>query len=237
VSGRADIHLFPLDTASHADRERTLLPQLAAAEQVRYRGFSAAPRRHSWLAGRELLLAALNHAQAEADPALLLTAEHGGVRYGEGRVHLNLSHSGGWLAAAVAPVPVGIDIERLRPRAVTAQAAKVFCPAEAARLALESDPLPLFYRFWTLKEAACKAAGLGIWDALHRACFDLEAGRCSLTPPFPPGPWRFIYGDFAPDWRLALGLQGGDIEVNVWRREAAGWAPMALSSQGVVAGD
>jgi phosphopantetheinyl transferase len=232
----AHIHLAALDSAAHAERERSLLPQLAPAEQDRYRAFSAETRRHTWLAGRELLLATVVHAQGEATPAALLTAEHGGVRYADGSVHLNLSHSGDWLAAALAPVPVGIDIERLRPRAITTQAARVFCPQEAQHLAQEADPLPLFYRLWTLKEAACKAAGLTIWDALHQVCFDLVAGRCTLTPPFPPGPWHFIYGDFAPDWRLALALRGELPEVSCWRRDGAGWAAMTLSGAGTVAG-
>lgn len=236
LAQHTDIYLAPLDTAAHAVRERELLPQLAAAEQARYRGFSAEMRRQSWLAGRELLLSALVHARGEADPTALLTADHGGVRYGRAELHLNLSHSGGWLAAAVAPVPVGIDIERLRPRAVATQAARVFCPEEAAQLAQKSDPLPLFYRLWTLKEAACKAAGLSIWDALRQACFDLETGRCSLMPPFPPGPWHFIYGDFAPDWRLGLALRGGHSAVNCWRREAAAWERMELSNSGSMAG-
>jgi 4'-phosphopantetheinyl transferase len=237
LAHRADIYLAPLDTAAHAVRERELLPRLAPAEQARYRGFSAEMRRQSWLAGRELLLSALVHARGEADPSELLTEDHGGVRHGRAELRLNLSHSGGWLAAAVASVPVGIDIERLRPRAVASQAARVFCPEEAARLAREADPLPLFYRLWTLKEAACKAAGLTIWDALHHACFDLETGHCRLAPPFPPGPWHFIYGDFAPDWRLALALHGGSPEVDCWRREAAVWAPMTLTGSGRVAGD
>lgn len=234
----ADVHLAPLDTTAHADREQRLLPRLAAAEQARYRAFSAETRRQTWLAGRELLLAVLVRAQGEADPALLLTAEHGGVRYGDGRVHLNLSHSGEWLAAAAASVPVGIDIERLRPRAVTGQAAKVFCPKEAAHLAQEADPLPLFYRLWTLKEAACKAAGLSIWDALHRACFDLEAGRGRLAPPFPKGPWHFWYGDFAPGWRLAVGLCGASdaSELACWSRDGAAWNRLELSGAGAVAG-
>ena len=236
VTGRADLYLAPLDAAAHAARERTLLPQLAATEQARYRTFSAESRRQTWLAGRELLLAAVARLHGEAEPALLLTQGHGGVAYGDGRMHLNLSHSGGWLAAAVAHVPVGVDIERLRPRAVTSQAARVFCPAEALRLAEEADPVPLFYRLWTLKEAACKAAGLTIWDALHQICFDLETGRSSRAPAFPPGPWHFMYGDFAPGWRLALAFRGGYPEVTCWRREGAEWSQLALSGAGIVAG-
>jgi len=235
LAQHADIHLAALDAAAHAEREQALLPRLAAAEQARYRGFSAELRRQTWLAGRGLLLAAIEHLHGTADPALLLTAEHGGVRYAAGGLHLNLSHSGGWLAAAAADLPVGIDIERLRHRAVVAQAARVFCPEEAERLAREAEPLPLFYRLWTLKEAACKAAGLTIWDALHQVCFDLESGRCHLKTPFPAGPWHFIYGDFAPDWRLGLALRGGDRAVTCWQREAGGWARLALSGAGRVA--
>ena len=237
VKGRVDIHLAALDTVAHAAREQRLVPQLAAAEQARYRSFGAEARRRTWLAGRELLLAAVAHLDGGLEPALLLTEEHGGVRYGDGRIHVNLSHSGEWLAAAVAAAPVGVDIERLRPRAAVAQAARVFCPGEAARLAEEADPLPLFYRLWTLKEAACKAAGLTIWDALHRVCFDLEADRCILAPSFPPGPWHFVYGDFAPGWRLALALRGEIHEVNCWRHERGGLTQMALMDGGVVAGD
>ena len=237
MAQHADIHLAPMDVTSHAQRERGLLPRLAPAEQARYRAFGAATRRHTWLAGRELLLTALERVQGAVDPALLITEEYGGVRYSGGRAHLNLSHSGAWLAAAVADLPVGVDIERLRPRAVTAQAARVFCPREAERLAQEADPLPLFYTLWTLKEAACKAAGLTIWDALHQVCFDLEAGRCRLAPPFPSGPWHLIYGDFAPDWRLALALHGGDPAVTCWRREGEGWTRMELAGAGRVASD
>lgn len=235
-----DAHIFlaPQDDAAHAQRVHVLLPRLAAAEQARYHAFSAEPRRRTWLAGRELLLAAVSYVQGEADPAALLTAAHGGVAYADGSLHLNLSHSGEWLAAAAAAhSPVGIDIERLRPRAVTTQAARVFCPKEAERLAQEGDPLPLFYRLWTLKEAACKAVGLTIWDALHQVCFDLETGRCTLAPPFPPGPWHFLYGDFAPDWRLGLALHGGGgiPKVACWRQDGAGWAGMELSGAGTVA--
>lgn len=232
-----DIHLAPLEETSHAERERGLLPQLAPAEQARYRAFGAEVRRRTWLAGRELLLQALAHACGEAEPSLLLTAPQGGVCYADSPLHLNLSHSGTWLAAAVAPVPVGVDIERLRPRAVATQAARLFCPNETGRLAADPDSLATFYRLWTLKEAACKAVGLSVWDALHNACFDLETGHCTLTPPFPRGPWRLIYATFATDWYLAVALRAAECELSCWRRERGGWISVTMSGTGVVAAD
>ncbi|MFI4967117.1 MAG: 4'-phosphopantetheinyl transferase family protein [Gammaproteobacteria bacterium] len=231
------ILLSEFNPGSHVARERSLLPQLAAQEQARYRSFSAEARRLSWLAGRELLCAAVARALGTVDAGALLTEDSGGVRYAGGRVHLNLSHSGDWFAAAVAPVAVGVDIERVRPRAVTAQAERVFCANEAASLVREADPLTAFYRLWTLKEAACKAAELTVWDALQRVCFDLERGRCSFSPPFPAGPWRFMHSAFQPGWRLALALQGigGTPEIGCWRRRGETWERHGLEAVGFVA--
>lgn len=231
------ILLSEFDPGSHAARERSLLPRLAPQEQARYRSFSAEARRHSWLAGRELLRVAVERALGTVDAAALLTEDSGGVRYASGGVHLNLSHSGDWFAAAVAPIPVGVDIERVRLRAVTAQAERVFCANEAASLAREADPLTAFYRLWTLKEAACKAVGLTVWDALQRVCFDLERGRCSLSPPFPGGPWRFMHGAFEPGWRIALALQGmsGTPKISCWRRHGGTWEMHALEALSFVA--
>jgi phosphopantetheinyl transferase len=231
------ILLSEFDPGSHAARERSLLPRLAPQEQARYRSFSAEARRLSWLTGRELLCAAVVQALGTVDAAALLTEDSGGVRYAHGGVHLNLSHSGDWFAAAIAAAPVGIDIERVRPRAVTSQAERVFCGNEAASLAREADPLTAFYRLWTLKEAACKAAGLTVWDALQKVCFDLERGRCSLSPPFPAGPWRFMHAAFQPGWRLALALQGigGTPKIACWRQRGEAWEPQTLEAMGFVA--
>ena len=235
----ADIFISELDPSAHAARERELLPQLAPEEQARYRAFSALARRRSWLAGRELLLKALTRTLGAVDATALLTDATGGVRHARGEVFLNLSHSGDLLAAAVAKVPVGVDIERLRPRAVTAQAARMFCATEMPHFEAQSDPLLAFYRLWTLKEAACKAAGLTVWDALRHVCFDLDASRCRLSAPFPPGPWRFMHAGLEPDWRLALAWRGdGDISrVSCWRHRGGGWVEQPLQHVAFVAGD
>ena len=231
-----DIHIQVmstlLDATAHASREQTLLPRLARGEQARYAGFGALARRQTWLAGRALMLAALEQTLGAADPAALLTEPHGGPRYAAADIQLNLSHSGGLLVAALAPSPVGIDVERPRERAVVQEAARIFCPEEAAALAAmpEHARLMRFYTLWTLKEAACKAAGLTVWDSLRRACFELEAGRCRVGPPFPPGPWGFLHAGLAPDWRLALAWQGeaGVPRISCRRWQDGGWTSETL---------
>lgn len=216
--------LTGLDLPGHAERERALLPRLHPEEQTRYRGFSAAARRESWLAGRALLLAALERTGGDADPGALRTVASGGVRYEAAPLHLNLSHSGTLLAAAVSRWPVGIDIERIRPRTVAAQADRVFCAGEARAMAELQDPARLkrFFQLWTLKEAASKAAELSIWDGLGKACFDLDAGRCHLTAPFPAGPWRFAHAGFGGDWRLAVAVRGAASDLSCRRGHPRG---------------
>ncbi|HEY1774108.1 MAG TPA: 4'-phosphopantetheinyl transferase superfamily protein [Gammaproteobacteria bacterium] len=224
------ILLCEMDAGRHAVRERELLPRLADQEQARYHAFGAEARRRSWLAGRELLCAAVRRALDEVDPTALLTEDSGGVRYAKGGVYLNLSHSGDWFAAVCATSRVGIDIEQVRPRAVTTQAARVFCAGEAAALGRDADPLAGFYRLWTLKEATCKAAGLTVWDSLQNVCFDLHAGRCRLTLPFPGGAWHFMQGSFAPGWRLALALHRvATPRIGCWQRNGTEWKHVELS--------
>jgi len=227
---RIQLASMPLDPAGHAGRERTLLPRLAAAEQARYATFAAPQRRVTWLAGRALLLALLERSQGHADPLRLITAESGGVAYAPD-IHLNLSHSGERLLAALAPVPVGVDLERVRPRAAAGEAARLFCPTEAVTLAALEEParLTAFYRLWTLKESACKAAGLSVWDGLRHACFDLATREAQLSPPFPSGNWGFLQAALSLDWPWALAWQGGAAEVEHRHLSAGGWEDVPLA--------
>lgn len=177
------------------------------------------------------------HTLGVVDAAALLTQDSGGVAYAKGGVYLSLSHSSDWFAAACGKSPVGIDIEKTRPRAVTTQASRVFCAGEAAALERETDPLTGFYRLWTLKEAACKAAGLTMWDSLQHVCFDLASSRCHLTPPFPTGDWHFLQGSFAPGWQLALASHGAAPRIDCWRRDGTGWARLELTAVAHLTGD
>lgn len=225
--------------AEHARRECELLPRLHAAEQARYHGFRHLRRRRIWLAGRELLLAALACQLSYVEVAALRTDASGAVRYGRGNLHLSLSHSGEVLAAALADVPIGVDVERPRPRACIAQAGRLFAPAEARYLrALVPAARPAkFYSLWTLKEAFAKAAGISIWDALRNAEFDLQAQRLRLSVPLAKHAWNCVHAEIMQACQVALVAQsrGRPLKLECWRRMTAGeWtlesliAPAAL---------
>ncbi len=69
-------------------------------------------------------------------------------------VHFSLSHSCGVLALAIADVPVGVDIEHVRP----------FPEAVARKVGIPAGSAEEMIRCWTMKEAAAKQIGSGLRD-------------------------------------------------------------------------
>ena len=58
--------------------------------------------------------------------------------------YFNISHSHGLVACAVAEVPVGIDVEKIRP--VPPRLLRILSPAEREYVRCDED----FFRLWTL---------------------------------------------------------------------------------------
>jgi 4'-phosphopantetheinyl transferase len=65
----------------------------------------------------------------------------------------------------VAPIPIGIDIERIRDVS-RGLFKKTAADREWALADTEESSLLTFFRFWTSKEAVLKATGIGIKDLL-----------------------------------------------------------------------
>lgn len=98
-----------------------------------------------------------------------------------GRLHFNLSHSGTCALVGLAPVPIGVDVESMRPIDDLLPIIRGnFHPREIA--ALEALPPArrqrAFYACWTRKEAVVKAIGGGL-------TIPLDSFAVSL-PPEPP---------------------------------------------------
>jgi len=227
-----------MDTTAcpHTELEQELLPRLHAAEQRRYRAFTHPPRRRTWLAGRALLLATLARQVDGVDATALRTDPAGGVRYQDGAFHISLSHCRDLLAVCLAHSSVGVDVEWLRPRPALEQVQRVYSQAEAdALLALpETTRLDAFYALWTLKEAACKVAGVSLWEGVRNARFDLADSSFSPHPPFPSGAWRFMSACVEPGWRMALAMRGTEdlSQIECWRMTApARWQRQELARQ------
>lgn len=103
---------------------------------------------------------------------LARTADHAPVLKGGTGLFVSITHCPGLVAAAVAPVPVGIDVEAVVP-ADRAAAELILTGAERARLAASGEPDHAFCTAFVRKEALGKAMGLGLDDPV----LALDAGQ------------------------------------------------------------
>ncbi|MEM8604204.1 MAG: 4'-phosphopantetheinyl transferase superfamily protein [Cyanobacteria bacterium P01_H01_bin.121] len=90
-------------------------------------------------------------------------------------LHFNLSHSGDYAIYTIAPHPIGIDLEVIRPLPnALALAERFFHPAEAAvlRSLPRSEQALGFLRYWVCKEAYVKATGQGLAHELNQVLID-----------------------------------------------------------------
>ena len=103
---------------------------------------------------------------------------------------VSLSHSRGYVAAAVAEAPVGVDLQETR--AISDRVLRRVCsPAELSWIAA-GDRTRRAIRLWTMKEAYAKLRGDGIF-AGARFCASFQGDRLqteyeSLRFLFPEAP-------------------------------------------------
>lgn len=90
-------------------------------------------------------------------------------------IEFNISHSGNIVVCAVDNMPVGIDVEQIRP--VNVEVIHRICCSDELKYifgqttydtdcAIDHNPetLARFFEIWTAKEAYCKCLGTGITD-------------------------------------------------------------------------
>jgi phosphopantetheinyl transferase len=124
---------------------------------------------------------------------------HGRPRLDREGVEFSVSRSERWAAVAVAPVPVGVDVEDPGRAVAAGELAPVLSAAERSWLAgREADDLLVLF---VMKESVGKAMGLGIVDVEElsvvsregdeltgwRAVVDPSARRWSVTRVDAPG--------------------------------------------------
>lgn len=133
----------------------------------------------------------------------------------------NLSHSGEKLLIAVSnEMPVGIDIEKIKPRrALTELVKKCFAVSEQNYwLNLpESEKLTVFYDFWTRKEAVVKGIGRGIALGLNRCEIDTNQPEAFLNLPVNE-KWHTKKIEFSPDYCAAIATPYANVTLNFCSR-------------------
>ena len=137
---------------------------LSLAEQARAAGIAKPLRRRQFIAGRRLLRRMLADACGGHAEDWVLEATAGAPPSVASRpdLCLSVSHSGEWVAAAVADRPVGIDIEALRARRDPERFARWVCSSAEWNdwRALEGPAADdALIAHWTRKEAWLKRDG------------------------------------------------------------------------------
>lgn len=156
-------------TDSHEAQPLLASPQLSFPEQERQARFCVPQARDCFVLGRSLLRHTLALATGQPAAQIRLTLSLAGKPEApDTSWHFSLSHSGPWVALALARDAIGCDVElgrRLDGKDLPAIARQVFCPAELSALAeLAPDPAAqkdFFLSVWRRKEAVLKAAGTG----------------------------------------------------------------------------
>jgi 4'-phosphopantetheinyl transferase len=130
-----------------------------------------------------------------------------------GRLQFNLSHTRDAVACALAlDHPIGVDIENTeRPTFSLDLAESYFAADEVARLraAAPAEQRAMFFRLWTLKEAAIKALGLGLGVPLDQVAFGLSPVRVRFDPALgeDAAHWHFAAADPVPRCMLAVAVR------------------------------
>ena len=123
-------------------------------------------------------------------------------------LRFNLSHTPGLVACVISlESDCGVDVERLRAtRNPQAIARKMFATSELAELDGRTGPdyLEWFFRYWTLREAYCKAIGLGIARAPKNFAFQVSSAG-SIAIHFEPEDM-----DTASQWQFACLRPAGE---------------------------
>lgn len=96
----------------------------------------------------------------------ILRGEHGKPYVTDNPWHFNISHSGDYLVMVFGRVPVGIDVQEMKPVRRPQLIAKRFSEAEQEYIAAGGEDA--LYHIWCRKEAYAKCTGRGLTDEILR---------------------------------------------------------------------
>ncbi|MFG2898977.1 4'-phosphopantetheinyl transferase family protein [Streptomyces zaomyceticus] len=186
---------------------------LDAEERRRWRALVREEDRARYLAAHGSLRRLLGHrlgipadrVEFVREDCPLCGGPHGRPAVRGGGVHFSLSHSGELVLIALAPMPVGVDVEAHPEAGVSDLVADSLHPLERdefARLPPEVRPAA-FTWCWVRKEAYLKGTGEGLAGGLERTYIGLGP-----EPAAVPG-WTLTDVPVAPSFAAAVATSDG----------------------------
>ena len=120
-------------------------------------------------------------------------------------LHFNISHAGDWIVSAHHHLPIGIDVEQIRPIDLSI-AQRFFTSSEYKDIMLQPSDLKFnrFYQFWTLKESFIKAMGQGLALSLNDFSFEIMNGRTTFKTDLEHPNFKFKCYSLSKDYQLAV---------------------------------
>lgn len=197
---------------------------LSEDERERLHRFHFERDRHSFLVSHALVRKALSR-YADIEPAdwQFTTGKQGRPEIvrstGIPQLRFNLTHTNGLAACVITRgIACGIDAERISARAnPLAIAEKMFAASELADLEEQDEAgfLQRFYDYWTLREAYCKAQGVGLTRSDNSCAFVVEPNgqyrlETSATTQAGASEWCFEVSRPTADHVVSVAFQSPD---------------------------
>lgn len=241
TGARVDVWIARPELACEPAELERLLALLSEDERARVASFTRESSRREHLVARAQLRCALSR-YADVPPSAwrFCVGAHGRPRLAPVQHDLDLrfsvSHTTGLVACAVTVGhDLGVDVEHAQPRvSPLALAERFFTASEAEDIRMRSpaERIDRFVRYWTLKEAALKASGVGLGGSLAARAFRLaehapdEGGdkNCRAVECDVDDGWRFWQWRPTSEHWLAIALDlgrpdGEPIEIGVVKSE------------------
>ena len=170
-------YLFNINNISPQQAEQCL--SLMSDSRKKYiNSISNKKRRNESIAGEWLLRNAVSQfCGIESNEIKIERTDKGKPYIKDTDIFVSLSHSGDFVAVAVDYVPIGIDIEVIKP--LNLRVAHKVCSESDKRFILtgetEEQRLINFLKIWTAKEAYFKKTGTGITHIKELSYKDIKA--------------------------------------------------------------
>ncbi|MFW6678185.1 4'-phosphopantetheinyl transferase family protein [Lacrimispora sp. AGF001] len=121
----------------------------------------------------------------DCNPIPVIKGVHGKPQLKEyPHIFHNISHTAGLAACAIGDVPMGIDVEEIRPfsekiirKVMSEQEKEQFYKLKG------EEQTAFFFKIWTLKESYVKAGGWGITIPLTEFSFELRPDGITCSVP------------------------------------------------------
>ena len=123
----------------------------------------------------------------------------------DNKIHYNISHSGEWVLGAVHYLPVGVDVEKIKPLDYQI-ATRFFSKSEYLNLINKEgrNKLEYFYEIWTLKESYIKAVGKGLSIPLES--FSININEDAINVETDKGPGKYYFNRYNLDERYKIAV-------------------------------